>query len=331
MIEKARPESKWQSAGKQAAIYIVIAAAIILLPVFVSAYIQSMVIKILIFGIFALSLNLLWGYTGLFSLGHAAYFGVGGYTAGILLVNYGIHNFWITAPAGILMAALFAAILGIPALRMAGAYFLLVTLALGELIFSVVDKWRDLTGGANGLVGISLPNLQLPGFTMNSLSFYYLVFLVFVVCAFLIYRLVNSPFGCALKGIRENDLRMSSLGYNTWLYKYLVFIIGGLFAGVAGVLFGHFTGMMAPIHVGIITSTLVMLMVIIGSSSTVFGPVLGAALVVSLEHIASLYAPERWPLILGIIFVLAVILFRGGAGVHLFRLWKRVSYGSTKD
>lgn len=326
-----RPEPKWQSRLKQAAAYIVVAVIIMILPIFVSAYIQSMVMKILIFSIFALSLNLLWGYTGLFSLGHAAYFGVGGYAAGILLVNYGIHNFWITAPAGILTAALFAAILGIPALRMAGAYFLLVTLAMGELIFSIADKWRTMTGGANGLVGISMPNLHLPWFTMNSLYFYYLVFVAFVVCAFLIYRLVNSPFGSALKGIRENELRMSSLGYNTWLYKYLAFIIGGLFAGVAGVLFGHFTGIMAPVHVGIMTSTLVMLMVIIGSSSTVFGPVLGAALVVSIEHIASLYAPERWPLILGVIFVMAVMFFRGGAGVYLLGLWKKVSYGSAKS
>lgn len=324
------PEPKWQSRLKQAGVYIVVAVIIVILPFFVSAYIQSMVMKILIFGIFALSLNLLWGYTGLFSLGHAAYFGVGGYTAGILIVRYGIHNFWITAPAGVLTAALFAAILGVPALRMAGAYFLLVTLAMGELISSVTDKWRSMTGGANGLVGISLPNLHLPWFTMNGLYFYYLIFVAFIVCAFLIYRLVNSPFGRALKGIRENEPRMSSLGYNTWLYKYLAFIIGGLFAGVSGVLFGHFTGIMAPVHVGIMTSTLVMLMVILGSSSTVLGPVLGAALVVILEHIASLYAPERWPLILGGIFVMAVMFLRGGVSVHLIRLWKRVSYGSTK-
>ncbi len=287
-----------------------------------------MVIKILVFGIFALSLNILWGYTGLFSLGHAAYFGVAGYTSGILLVNLGIKNFWITAPVGFLTAVVFAAILAVPALRMSGAYFLMVTLAMGELIFSVAEKWRSVTHGGDGLVGISLPNLHL-GFTMNNLYFYYLVFIFFIVCGFLIYRIVNSPFGDALQGIRENEPRMRSLGYNTWLYKYMAFVIGGLFAGVAGVLFGHFTGIMAPGHIGIVTSTLVMLMVILGGSSTIFGPVLGAAIVLILEHVASIYAPERWPLILGAVFVMAVMFLRGGISLHLLKLWRKLGRGST--
>ena len=287
-----------------------------------------MVVKILVFGIFALSLNILWGYTGLFSLGHAAYFGVAGYTSGILIVNYGIKNFWITAPAGILMAVVFAAILAVPALRMSGAYFLLVTLAMGELLFSVAEKWRSVTHGGDGLVGISLPKLHL-GFSMNTLYFYYLAFIIFVICSFLIYRIVNSPFGDALQGIRENEPRMRALGYNTWLYKYLAFVIGGLFAGVAGVLFGHFAGIMAPGHVGIMTSTLVMLMVILGGSSIIFGPVLGAALVLVLEHVASIYAPERWPLILGVVFVMAVIFLRGGISLHLLRLWRKLARGSS--
>jgi branched-chain amino acid transport system permease protein len=301
---------------------------IIILPFFVSAYIQSMVIKILVFGIFALSLNILWGYTGLFSLGHAAYFGVAGYTSGILLVNLGIKNFWITAPAGVLTAVVFAAILAVPALRMSGAYFLMVTLAMGELIFSVAEKWRSVTYGGDGLVGIPLPNLHL-GFTMNNLYFYYLVFTFFIVCSFLIYRIVNSPFGDALQGVRENEARMRSLGYNTWLYKYIAFVIGGLFAGVAGVLFGHFTGIMAPGHIGIMTSTLVMLMVILGGSSIIFGPVLGAAIVLILEHVASIYAPERWPLILGMVFVMAVMFLRGGISLHLLKLWRKLGRGST--
>ncbi len=287
-----------------------------------------MVIKILIFGIFALSLNILWGYTGLFSLGHAAYFGVAGYTSGILLVNLGIKNFWITAPAGVLTAVVFAAILAVPALRMSGAYFLMVTLAMGELIFSVAEKWRSVTHGGDGLVGISLPNLHL-GFAMNNLYFYYLVFTFFIVCSFLIYRIVNSPFGDALQGIRENEPRMRSLGYNTWLYKYMAFVIGGLFAGAAGVLFGHFTGIMAPGHIGIMTSTLVMLMVILGGSRIIFGPVLGAAIVLILEHVASIYAPERWPLILGAVFVISVMFLRGGISLHLFRLWRKLAHGSA--
>jgi branched-chain amino acid transport system permease protein len=253
---------------------------------------------------------------------------VAGYTSGILLVNLGIKNFWITAPAGVLTGVVFAAILAVPALRMSGAYFLMVTLAMGELIFSVAEKWRSVTHGGDGLVGISLPNLHL-GFTMNNLYFYYLVFIFFIVCGFLIYRIVNSPFGDALQGIRENEPRMRSLGYNTWLYKYMAFVVGGLFAGVAGVLFGHFTGIMAPGHIGIMTSTLVMLMVILGGSSVIFGPVLGAAIVLILEHVASIYAPERWPLILGAVFVMAVMFLRGGISLHLLKLWRKLGRGST--
>jgi branched-chain amino acid transport system permease protein len=178
------------------------------------------------------------------------------------------------------------------------------------------------------LVGISLPNLHL-GFTMNNLYFYYLVFIFFIVCSFLIYRIVNSPFGDALQAIRENEPRMRSLGYNTWLYRYMAFVVGGLFAGVAGVLFGHFTGIMAPGHIGIMTSTLVMLMVILGGSSIIFGPVLGAAIVLILEHVASIYAPERWPLILGVVFVMAVMFLRGGISLHLLKLWRKLARGST--
>jgi branched-chain amino acid transport system permease protein len=303
------------------------------LPLFISDYIQSMVVKILIFSIFALSLNLLWGYTGLTSLGHAAYFGIAGYTVGILTVVVGVHSFWLTALAGIFIATIAAAIFAFPALRMANtpikAYFLLVTLAMGELLASIAEKWRAVTGGDNGLTGIPLPDLNL-GFTMNEDKFYYVVFIIFALCVFLIYRIVKSPFGEALQGVRDNELRMRALGYNTWFYKYISFIIGGAFAGVGGVLFSHFAGIMAPMHVGIMTSTLVLLMVVIGSSSIIYGPILGAAVVLILEHVSSIYAPDRWPLILGAVFVISVMFLRGGISVHLLKLWRKVTYGRAR-
>jgi branched-chain amino acid transport system permease protein len=287
-----------------------------------------MATKIFIFSIFALSLNLLWGVTGLASLGHAAYFGVAGYTVGILSVNLGISNFWITALIAILAATATAAIFAFPALRMANtgvkAYFLLVTLALAQLLSSVAEKWRDVTGGDNGLVGIPLPDLHL-GFTMNEEYYYYMVLIVFAICAFIIYRIVKSPFGEALAGIRENEARVRTLGYNTWLYKYIIFVISGFFAGVGGVFFAHFTGIMAPTHLGVITSTLALLMVILGSPRITFGPVLGATVVLILEHVSSIYTPERWPFILGAVFVLAVIFLRGGLSVHLIKAWEKVT------
>jgi branched-chain amino acid transport system permease protein len=315
---------------KLTAIYIIVGIILIILPLIVSAYYQNVIMEILIFGIFAMSLNLLWGYTGLPSLGHAAYFGTAGYTVGILIVNYGVNNFWILAPTGILLAAILAAILGVPALRMAGGYFLLVTLAMGQLVYSLAQKLRTFTGGDTGLGGITLPNLHIPGFTMTSFSFYYLVFIAFVISVFLIYRLVKSPFGEALQGIRENEPRMRALGYNTWLYKYIAFILAGLFAGVAGVFFASLNGIMSPIHTDVSTSTIAMLMVVLGSTSIVFGPLVGSVLVVLLENVAMVYAPERWPLILGGIFILSVMFLRNGLSVYFLDFLRKVTRGSSR-
>jgi branched-chain amino acid transport system permease protein len=327
VLEAGKSSIRARLAG--GACYGVIGLAVLVVPPFLSGFVQGVMVKIFVYAIFALSLNLLWGYTGLFSLGHAAYFGVGGYVVGILSAKLGIDNFWITALAGVGVATALAAILGVIALRVSGSYFLLVTLALGELIYSVAVKWRSLTGGSNGLAGISLPNLHLPLLGPSNMVFYYLVLVVLVVCALVSWTLVRSSFGYALQGIREDPVRMASLGYNVWLYRYLAFVIAGCLAGVAGVLFAHFSGIMAPTHVSIVTSTMGMLMVILGSCTTVFGPILGAAIVILLQQIASIYMPTRWPLILGGVFVLVVMFLPGGVGLYLARIWRRIAYGTT--
>jgi branched-chain amino acid transport system permease protein len=303
------------------------------LPPVLPTYFLSMLTKVLIFAIFAISLDLIIGYTGLLSLGHAAFLGVAGYTAGVLMVHYGISSLWLVMPLAILASGIFAAVIGYMSLRVSGVYFLLVTLAFGQLLSVAAVKWRAMTGGTDGLVGIKYPGLGIPGFTWTDTSFYYLVFLAFVICFFLLHRIVNSAFGRALVGIRENELRMQSLGYNTWAHKYVAFIIGGAFAGVAGALLAFFYGIMVPSRLGIITSTSAMLMVIIGGAGTLFGPVIGAGVIVLLEHIASIYTPERWPLILGGVFVICVLFIRGGFGTYLSRFWRRVNlkYGSAQD
>ena len=323
----------WQEQLVRFAPYIVSGLILVILPLAVPPYLRSMLTKVLIFAIFAMSLNLSWGYTGLISLGHAALFGVGAYVSAILIMRFGIESFWISAPSGILTAGLLAAFFGIIALRVSGIYFLLVTLALGQLVYYIAIAWRPVTGGTDGVIGIPRPDLGLPWFTWNATSFYFFVLLAFVICFFLLYRLVNSPFGRALQGIREDEPRMRCLGYNTWLYKYVAFIVAGMFAGVAGVLFGHFFGAVVPVHTSVITSTLVLLMVIVGGPRVIFGPVIGAAVVVLLEYFASIYTPARWPLILGAVFVIAVMFLRGGISLYLVRLWRRVSYqyGSTKS
>jgi len=314
--------------------YIIAATLLLILPLFLPPYLQRMITKVLIFALFAMSLNLIWGYTGLISLGHAAFFGVGGYTSGILILRFGIESFWLVAPAAILIATLFAAVFGFIALRVSGLYFLMVTFTLGQLLFSLAEQWFHMTGGSHGLRGIPLPDLGFP-FIWNTISWYYVVFLVFAICYFLLYRIVNSPFGYALQGIRENEPRMRALGYNTWLYKYIVLIIAGLFAGVAGVLFAHWNKLIAPVHLGLPTSLLGLLFVIIGGAGTLLGPVIGAVVVIFIEFYASIYTPERWPLILGVLFVIAIMFLRGGIFPHLVNLWKKVksrySYGSIKS
>lgn len=322
----------WQEQLVRFAPHIAGGVILIILPPFLSIHLQSMLTKVLIFAIFALSFDIIFGYTGLISLGHAAYFGVAGYTAGILIVKFGIESFWIGAPLGILMATLAAAVFGVIALQARGIYFLLVTLALAQLLNAVAAKWMDITGGYFGLWGIPRPVLGLPWFTWDNLSFYYFVFLIFVICFLLIYRLINSPFGYGLRGIRESEPRMRALGYNTWLYKYIAFVIAGLFAGVAGVLYAHYYGAMSPVQLHLSTSALVMLMVIIGGTGTLYGAIIGAGVVVLVHHFASVYVPERWPLILGAVFVVSIMYFRAGIAVHLLRLWKKVGYqhGSVK-
>lgn len=294
------------------------------LPHVLPTYLHSMLTKVLIFAIFAMSLDLILGYTGLLSLGHAAFFGVAGYTAGILMAHYGIESFWLVMPLAILMAGIFAVVIGYIALRVSGVYFLLVTLAFGQLLSVSAVKWRTMTGGTDGLAGIAYPDLGLPGFTWTASSFYYLVFIVFVICYFLLYRITNSYFGRTLVGIRENEQRMKCLGYNTWAHKYVAFIISALFAGVAGVLFAPFYGIMVPEHLGLPNSAFVMLMVIIGGAGTLFGPVIGAVLIVLLDYFSSIYSPERWPLILGGVFVICVMFLRGGFGIYLSRFWRKV-------
>lgn len=310
---------------------ILLGVLLVALPPCMGPYGESMITQILIFSVFAMGLNIVVGYTGLFSMGHAAFFGVAGYTAGIMMVHYGIESFWIIAPASIVLATLFAALFGIISLRVSGLYFLFVTLALGELLHSVAWKWRSMTGGADGLTGIPYPSLGLP-FTMNATHFYYLVLIVSVVCVGLLYRIVKSPFGSALQGIREDEHRMRHLGYNTWMYKYLAFIIAGFFSGISGVLFASFANVMAPEHLGVHTATLAVLMIILGSDRVFFGPIIGATIVLFLQYYASTFAPERWPLILGAVFVLSVMFLRGGISAHLIKLWNKMGsrHASTK-
>jgi len=276
--------------------------------------------------IFAMSLDLFMGYLGLASLGHGVFFGAGSYAVAMLMLHGNINSLWITAPAGVITATLLAALLGLIVVRFTGLYFMLLTFALGELFFSLVWKFKWFQApGIEAVVGLVRPDIGIPRFAWTPARFYYFSLIFFVICYFLLNRIVKSRFGKVLQGIRENEPRMHALGYNTYLYKYVAYIVAGFFAGVGGVLFVYEMRFAVPDLMGIQYSFMGVIMVILGGAGTIFGPAIGGLLMVLLEFFSSLIAPVRWPLIMGVIFVAAMMLFRGGLAPHLTELWRKGS------
>lgn len=329
-ISRAQNKNGWITAAP----YALVATFLIIIPLFLSTYGEGLMTRFLIFALFAMSYNIVFGYAGMLSLGHAAFFGAGGYTVAILKLHYNVELFWISAPLGVLVAIVTAALCGIIALRVSGIYFLLVTFALGQMLYSLAwnVKWLN-SKGMQGITGITLPDLGIPGFMLDSTWFYYLVLFFFAISFVLLSRLVHSPFGSALVGIREDQSRMEAVGYNTWLFKYLAFVISGGFAGIAGVLFAYYNFFMSPNHLAIGTSFLPMIMAIMGGLGTFVGPIIGAAVFIFVENFASILIPQRWPLILGGLFVLTIMFAKEGIAVYLWRLWTRMSssYGNIKN
>jgi branched-chain amino acid transport system permease protein len=315
---------------------VVISAVVLVLPLFVPTFWASLVTKMMIYGLFGMSLNIIWGYAGIPSFGHAAFFGAGAYASAILVLKVGISNFWLNLLLAIIATAAIAAILGVPAFRVFGVgagnanpiYFLLATIAFGELMSRLAIAVRPVTGGSTGLSGIPEPDLGF-GFRVTSFRYYYLVFVIAIICLFIMYRIVNSHYGYALRGIHDNERRMQALGYNTWLYKYTSWIIAAVFAGVAGVLYAYYGKTLVPNTFAMITSDIAFLLVIMGSTTAFFGPLVASVVYVAVEYVASLYLPDRWPLIFGAMFVITIMLLPEGIGVWILRLWKKVIRGAA--
>jgi branched-chain amino acid transport system permease protein len=315
---------------------VVFSALLLAIPSFVPSYIASLVTKMMIYGLFGMSLNIIWGYAGIPSFGHAAFFGAGGYACGLLALKAGIGNFWLNLLLVLLLTAALAALLGFPAFRVFGVgagaanpiYFLLATIAFGEILSRVAVAARTYTGGSTGLKGIPDPELGF-GVTVTSGRLYYLVFVLTFLSIFVIYRIVNSHYGYALRGIHDNERRMQALGYNTWLYKYTAWIIAAVFGGLAGLMFAYFNGTMVPQNLAMITSDIAFLLVIMGSTTTFFGPLVASVVYVGVEHLASQYLPERWPLIFGALFVITVMVIPQGLGVFILKAWRRIIRGAA--
>lgn len=314
--------SEGSAARRTGAVLIVAAviAALALLPLWGPRYLISIAAEVFIFGIAGLSLNLLLGYTGLVSLGHAAFFAMGGYAAG--LVARGLStSFWLTMPAGMLAAGALAFLVGVFALRTTAVTFLMVTLAVGQMLYALAIKWRGVTGGSDGLIGIPRPTGF--GVEMDATRMYWLALTLCLAVFWLLRRILAAPFGRTLVGIRENEGRLRALGCNVRAYKLASFVLAGGLAGLAGVLFAHFNGFVSPSEVHWQRSGQLLIMIIIGGVDSLIGPLLGAFVVVLIQDLVSSYT-MRWMTIMGLLFVGFVLIARGG----LVGLWRGLVQGA---
>lgn len=303
---------------------IVVVGLLLVLPRFLPGFLQILMTKFLVFSIFAMGYNLVFGYGGMLSLGHGAFFGLGAYTVGLMSLHAQYNNIWVVVPMGVVVATIGAAILSFFFLRVSGVYYLLITFGFSQLLYALAwnIRWFN-SSGMQGISNITLPASGVFGLRWTNLLFYYLVFIVFVLAYLVMSRIIDSPFGHAVVGTRESEHRMRTLGYNVWAFRYAAHVISGVFAGLAGALFAFNNSFVSPSHLGFDTSWLPMLMVIVGGIGTRVGPIVGAAIAIWLEYFFSLITPQRWPLFLGAFFIAVIMYFRGGIVVTLTRLWNR--------
>jgi len=310
--------------------YIVVGIVLVLLAPVLPDYILTLATSIIIFSIYVSSANLLTGYTGLISLGQAAFWGSAAYIVAILTTHGIVENPYLVALASLLVTVVIAALFGPLALRVTRLYFLIVTFAFGHMLWCVaMYPIQSITHGFNGIRSIPRPDLGLPWSMTSNLNFYYLTLVIAAICFFILYLIIRSPFGHALVGIRDNEHRMVALGYNTFLYKYICYIISAIIAGVGGILFAYFNTYVGPSELHWLWSGDALMMMFVGGMGTLWGPVAGALVFTALRYYISTYT-MYWFGISGVIFVLVVLFFRGGIVGFLIQLQGRFSHRSTK-
>jgi len=271
---------------------------------------------VIIFGLFAMAYNLLFGYTGIITFGHSVFFGLGAYGAGVFLIHSSLPPSMISLFVGAIAATVAAALIGGLALRRKGIYMSMITLAFNEIFYFIVWSFREYTGGYDGLLGIKTPPLEIPYVfsipLMNEpLRIYYFCLAVFIVCILVLRILVKSPFGLLLQLIRENEERARFLGYDVDRYKLISFILSGLFSGVAGSLHAIHMCYVGPDSIHWMLSGEVNVMCLLGGMTTFLGPLLGAAIyLIAKEYILSLTL--HWPVIVGLLFVVTTLWLRQG-------------------
>jgi branched-chain amino acid transport system permease protein len=282
-----------------------------------NSYYVDVASQILLFAVFALALNVLVGYGGLVSLGHAGLFAVSGYTAALMLQAGFGHA---TAIVGAMLATLLAsAAFAVLALRSTGIGFLMITLALGQILWGIAYRWADLTNGDNG-VSISTRPAPFGISLADAPSFFYATLVIFLLALAAMAAFERSPFGASLCGTRDQARRMTALGYNVWLIRFLAFLFSGFWCAVAGLLYLYNKQFISPQVSALQASAEVLLMVISGGTATLLGPIAGAAIVVIMKYVVSAYV-VRWNLVLGVIFVAIISFMPEGLVPGSIRIW----------
>ena len=285
--------------------------ALVILP-WVAPY-EALAVNIMIFGLYAVGFNLVFGYTGMLSFGHAAFLGVGAYGCGVAISVFDIN--WVLAIAiGTVVAGAVAMVVGALAIRTRGIYFAMVTLALAQCVYYILYQWSDLTGGEDGLRGVSVQKINLVGIELNMLDplTKYYVMLVFVAVALWIFsRILESSFGAVLEAVRENENRARACGYDTARTKWLAFVLSGMFCGLAGALYAIHLSIVPIETAHYLISGEAVMMALLGGMGTFFGPFIGAGMFLLLQDVLSAEV-EYWQFFTGAIFVIFVLFFPRG-------------------
>jgi branched-chain amino acid transport system permease protein len=284
---------------------IVLIIALCLAPLALGEFYLTVLCEALVMSMLALSFNLLFGFMGQLSFGQAAFYGLGGYAVAMLMTK--AHaNFWLSIVAGIVVAALIGLIVGFFCVRLRGIYFAVLTLAFGQLIFFIVFKWHDFTGGDDGIQGVFPPS-----YMKSPVIYYYFILLVFLGSAYLLWRLVNSPFGQVVKGMRENAVRTEFLGVHIAKYQLITFVIAAALAGLAGAIWVPFYRSVAPSYLTWIKSGEPVMAAILGGPSILLGPVLGM-FIMTFFHAWVLGFTVYWPVVMGALILLIIFFLPGG-------------------
>jgi len=306
---------------------IIVGAAVALAVPMLPKYAVTLATSIVIYSIYVSSANLLTGYTGLVSLGQAMFWGSAAYVAAILTTRSAVTNFYLISLIGLFTVIVLSSFFGVLALRVKRLYFMIVTFAFGHVVWCIaMYPMQHITFGYDGIKDIPRPDLGFSLSTVSAASFYYLVLAVAAVCFFAVHRVIKSPFGHALVGIRDNEHRMIALGYNTFAYKYISYILSAAVAGISGLLFAYFNGYVNPAELHWIWSGDALMIMFIGGVGAFWGPLLGAVVYTGLRYWISSYT-MYWFGIEGIIFILVVLFFRGGIAGFIMNLNKKPTYG----